>query len=71
MGADKKRARRGEWRIKEATLWWLAVLGGAIGGLIGMRTYRHKTKHTSFKYGFPVIAIIQLLLFIYVINQLA
>lgn len=71
MGVDKKRARHGEWRIKEATLWWFAILGGAIGGLIGMRTYRHKTKHTSFKLGFPVIAIFQLLLFIYIINQLA
>ncbi|MBO1514268.1 DUF1294 domain-containing protein [Metabacillus sp. BG109] len=71
MRVDKIRAKRGEWRIKEATLWWLAIVGGALGGFAGMRVYRHKTKHTSFKIGFPVIAILQLILFIYFINQLA
>jgi uncharacterized membrane protein YsdA (DUF1294 family) len=71
MRVDKIRAKRGEWRIKEATLWWLAIVGGALGGFAGMRVYRHKTKHTSFKIGFPVISILQLILFIYLINQLA
>ncbi|WP_311774036.1 MULTISPECIES: DUF1294 domain-containing protein [Metabacillus] len=71
MRVDKIRAKRGEWRIKEATLWWLAIVGGAVGGFAGMRVYRHKTKHTSFKIGFPVISILQLILFIYLINQLA
>jgi uncharacterized membrane protein YsdA (DUF1294 family) len=71
MRIDKIRAKRGEWRIKEATLWWLAIVGGALGGFAGMRVYRHKTKHTSFKIGFPVIFILQLILFIYLINQLA
>ena len=64
MGIDKKRAKRGEWRIKETTLWWLAVAGGALGGFMGMRVYHHKTKHTSFKIGFPSIAAIQLFLLI-------
>lgn len=64
MGIDKKRAKRGEWRIKETTLWWLAVAGGALGGFMGMRVYHHKTKHTSFKIGFPSIAVIQLFLLI-------
>lgn len=64
MGIDKKRAKRGEWRIKETTLWWLAVAGGALGGFMGMRVYHHKTKHTSFKIGFPGIAAIQLFLLI-------
>jgi uncharacterized membrane protein YsdA (DUF1294 family) len=71
MGVDKNRAKRGEWRIKEATLWWLTICGGALGGFAGMRVYRHKTKHTSFKIGFPVIAIVHLILFIYLTNQLA
>jgi uncharacterized membrane protein YsdA (DUF1294 family) len=71
MRVDKIRAKRGEWRIKEATLWWLAIFGGALGGFAGMRVYRHKTKHTSFKIGFPIIFILQLVLFIYLINQLA
>jgi uncharacterized membrane protein YsdA (DUF1294 family) len=64
MGIDKKRAKRGEWRIKETKLWWLAVAGGALGGFMGMRVYHHKTKHTSFKIGFPSIAVIQLFLLI-------
>jgi uncharacterized membrane protein YsdA (DUF1294 family) len=64
MGIDKKRAKRREWRIKERTLWWLAIVGGALGGLIGMRVYRHKIKHTLFKFGFPSIAALHLFLFI-------
>lgn len=65
MGNDKKRAKHKEWRIKEMTLWWLAIAGGALGGFIGMRVYRHKIKHPSFKLGFPSIAAVQLFLFIY------
>jgi uncharacterized membrane protein YsdA (DUF1294 family) len=64
MGIDKKRAKRGEWRIQEATLWWLAIIGGALGGFIAMRVYRHKTKHTSFKVGFPVLLILHFIFFI-------
>ncbi|QGQ48839.1 DUF1294 domain-containing protein [Metabacillus sediminilitoris] len=71
MGIDKNRAKRGEWRIREATLWWLAVIGGAIGGYIGMRVYHHKTKHVSFKFGFPILTIFHLLLFMYLLKQLA
>ncbi len=65
MGSDKKRAIRGEWRIKESTLWLVALLGGAIGGFIGMRVYRHKTKHTSFAFLFPLIACAQIVLLVY------
>jgi uncharacterized membrane protein YsdA (DUF1294 family) len=71
MGIDKNRAKRGEWRIKEATLWWLAIAGGALGGFVGMKVYRHKTKHTSFMLGFPVIIMLHLFLFVYLLNQLA
>jgi uncharacterized membrane protein YsdA (DUF1294 family) len=71
MGIDKNRAKRGEWRISEATLWWLAIFGGALGGWIGMRVYHHKTKHPSFKYGFPIITIFHLFLFIYLLKRLA
>ncbi|WP_110927177.1 DUF1294 domain-containing protein [Bacillus massiliglaciei] len=59
MGIDKKRARNGQYRISEKTLWTLAVLGGAIGGYAGMKQFRHKTKHVSFKWGFPALAIIE------------
>ncbi|MGM7720896.1 DUF1294 domain-containing protein [uncultured Metabacillus sp.] len=71
MGADKNKAKRGEWRIKESTLWWIALVGGALGGLIGMNRFRHKTKHTSFVIGFPLITILHVFLFIYLIIKLA
>ncbi|HBH0648627.1 TPA: DUF1294 domain-containing protein, partial [Clostridioides difficile] len=45
MYIDKKRAIRNEWRIKEATLMSIAVIGGSIGSMIGMYSFRHKTKH--------------------------
>ncbi len=47
-GVDKAKAKAGAWRIKERTLLGIGVLGGALGGLIGMKTFRHKTKHWYF-----------------------
>jgi uncharacterized membrane protein YsdA (DUF1294 family) len=64
MGEDKKRARKHQYRISERTLWLVAVFGGAIGATAGMQVYRHKTKHASFKIGFPVLAIIEVILLI-------
>jgi uncharacterized membrane protein YsdA (DUF1294 family) len=61
MLIDKIKARRGMWRISEATLIGSAILGGSIGALIGMYLVRHKTQHTKFTLGIPVILIIQLL----------
>ncbi len=46
--ADKEKAKKGKWRIPEATLLLLGVFGGALGGLIGMKLFRHKTKHWYF-----------------------
>ena len=60
MLADKHRARKNRWRIPEATLMGVAVLGGSIGSLIGMYTVRHKTKHPKFTVGIPMILIVQL-----------
>jgi uncharacterized membrane protein YsdA (DUF1294 family) len=57
MGEDKKRAKKHKYRISERTLWLVALFGGAVGATAGMRFYRHKTKHVSFKIGFPVLAI--------------
>ena len=62
MGLDKRRAKRGAWRIPEKTLLLTAVLGGSIGSILGMRKFRHKTKHWYFWYGLPAILILQLLL---------
>jgi uncharacterized membrane protein YsdA (DUF1294 family) len=60
MLVDKHRARKNRWRIPEATLMGVAVLGGSIGSLIGMYTARHKTKHPKFTVGIPLILIVQL-----------
>lgn len=60
MGADKRRAREGEWRISEWALFRYALLGGALGGVLGMRVFHHKTRHWYFRWGFPLLLILQL-----------
>lgn len=60
MGIDKRRARRSAWRIPEKTLFLPALLGGALGGLLGMRIFRHKTRHWYFRFGFPLLLAVQL-----------
>ena len=60
MGADKRRARRGRYRIPEKRLFLLALLGGAPGGLLGMLAFRHKTKHRSFVLAFRGLSLLQL-----------
>lgn len=59
MGVDKKRAVRGVWRISEASLFIVALLGGALGCTLGMNHFRHKTRHWYFKYGMPAILVVQ------------
>ena len=59
MYIDKKRAKWGKWRIKESTLFTLVLLGGGIGGIAGMHTFRHKTKKMRFVIGFPLILILE------------
>lgn len=59
MYIDKKRAKWGKWRIKESTLFILVLLGGGIGGIAGMKTFRHKTKKMRFVIGFPLILIVE------------
>ena len=61
-GIDKRKAKKGSWRISEATLLIFAVIGGSIGALLGMKIWHHKTMHKKFKYGLPLIFIIQILL---------
>ena len=61
-GIDKWKAKQGSWRISEVTLLLLAVIGGSIGALLGMKVWRHKTQHKKFKYGLPLILIIQIIL---------
>lgn len=66
MLIDKQKARKNKWRIPEATLIMSAVLGGSVGGLLGMYTVRHKTKHLKFSIGIPLILSLQVFLFIFV-----
>ena len=61
MGIDKEKAKLKKWRISEKTLFLLALFGGGIGGVIGIYTFRHKTKHLKFTLGFPIIIVFQLI----------
>ena len=61
-GIDKWKAKQGSWRILEDTLLILAVIGGSIGALLGMRVWHHKTMHKKFKYGLPLILLVQIAL---------
>jgi len=63
FGYDKQLARKNKWRIPERNLFILVILGGTIGGLLGMRAFRHKTNKTSFLFKFYGILILQLVLF--------
>ena len=64
MGIDKHKAIKGAFRIPEATLFVVAIIGGSIGSIFGMYTFRHKTRHKKFVYGMPAVLILQILLVI-------
>lgn len=66
-GLDKWKSKRAKWRIPEATLLWMAVLGGSVGALLGIRLWHHKTQHAKFRYGVPAILIAQVLVVVGVI----
>lgn len=65
-GIDKWKAKKGWWRIPETTLIILAIIGGSIGAWFGIKVWHHKTMHKKFKYGVPLIFILQFALLIYV-----
>lgn len=69
MLIDKWKAKKNRWRIPEATLMGVALLGGSIGSLLGMYTVRHKTKHIKFTVGIPVILVVQVFAAIYLLNR--
>ena len=66
MGIDKSRAINHKWRIKEATLFLIALFGGGIGSTLGMFFFRHKTKHWYFRLFFPLFAAAQTALLFFV-----
>ncbi|GAA0429240.1 DUF1294 domain-containing protein [Lentibacillus halophilus] len=59
MAIDKRKAKKHAWRISERTFWMISIFGGAIGTFLGMKQYRHKTKHWSFTIGIPMLIILQ------------
>ena len=69
-GIDKWKAKKGRWRISEATLLFLAVIGGSIGAWMGMSVWHHKTLHKKFKYGVPLILLLQIAALMAVLRQL-
>ena len=68
-GADKRRARKGKWRVPEKTLFMLPLLGGSIGALLGMRVFHHKTKHWYFVWGIPAILLAQIALAVWIYTK--
>lgn len=65
MWLDKRKAKKGAWRIPEKTLFIVTALGGGIGTIAGMYTFRHKTQKLNFVIGFPVITILEIIAFIW------
>jgi len=61
MGIDKLKAKKRGWRIPEATLFIVAIIGGSVGSILGMHLFRHKTKHWYFLYGMPLILILHII----------
>ncbi len=58
MGIDKFKAKHGMWRTPENTLLLISLLMGSVGSYLGMRLFRHKTLHPQFKYGIPVLFVV-------------
>ena len=69
MGIDKWKAKHHAWRIPENTLFIVAIIGGSLGAIIGMYTFRHMTKHWYFVYGLPAILALQVVIISYLIGS--
>ncbi len=67
-GVDKLKAKKGAWRIPEATLLLVAFLGGSLGALLGMEVFRHKTKHATFRILVPLFLILHIALAVYTVK---
>lgn len=67
MGMDKKKAKSGAWRISEGHLLGTALIGGSLGVFMGMRTFRHKTKHRRFQVSVPLMLCLHISLIVYVL----
>ena len=73
FGIDKWKAKHDKWRISEATLLSVTAIGGSIGAWVGMKVWHHKTMHKKFKYGIPLVIVLQfalLLVTLYWLNSI-
>ena len=68
-GIDKWKAKHSKWRISEATLLRLAVIGGSIGAWLGMKVWHHKTMHKKFQFGIPLIIVAQVAMIIWLTSR--
>lgn len=68
-GTDKYKAKHHYWRISEKTLFALTIAGGGVGALIAMYVFRHKTKTPLFKWGVPIVLLIQILIYLLLVKQ--
>lgn len=71
MYIDKNRARNNKWRISEKHIWIVAILGGALGTTFGMKKFRHKTKHKHFVILLPILTVMTLALYIYILVNMS
>ena len=69
FGMDKRKAVNKKWRIPESTLLGLSIIGGSVGSFLGMNLFKHKTKKFYFKFGLPIILILQIILFLVVLKR--
>ena len=69
-GVDKWKARRGRWRVPEATLMGLAALGGSVGAWLAMQLVRHKTQKKKFRYGVPALFVLQVAAVVCYLNMI-
>lgn len=70
MGIDKQKAKKGTWRISERTLFLFAILGGALGSILGMRVFHHKTRHKQFVIGMPLVLAVHIIIILILVMQL-
>ena len=68
MGIDKSKAIHHQWRISEKVLFIIALIGGGIGSALGMKIFHHKTKRWYFRYGFPLIATLELIAIVWMME---
>ena len=70
FGIDKWKAKHDKWRISEATLLSVTAIGGSIGAWVGMKVWHHKTMHKKFKYGIPLVMVLQFALLLFTLYRL-